>query len=155
MTSCVSLRIGGSPPGNRRARRRIFAKPERVQELVNEAPEWAHGGGSHSTAGSSQSGAGTAGSCFIEGELPSAVKVSTRCRSIRASAWAAGKPTLLFQRGYVAAHIQTVAMATYDVSPDGKRFLVIKPSEEELLPRSLNVVLNWTDELVRRVPSGK
>jgi hypothetical protein len=39
----------------------------------------------------------------------------------------------------------------YDVAPDG-RFLVIKPSADEVAPARLNVVLNWTDELTRRVP---
>jgi hypothetical protein len=41
----------------------------------------------------------------------------------------------------------------YDVAPT-ERFLMIKPSEEELKPSQLKVVLNWVDELARRVPSG-
>ncbi|SRR6266542_1716987 len=39
------------------------------------------------------------------------------------------------------------------VAPDG-RFLMIKPSEEEQASPRLNVVLNWVDELTRRVPTG-
>jgi hypothetical protein len=44
----------------------------------------------------------------------------------------------------------------WDISPDGKRFLMIKPpgiqasaSEE---PRKIIVVLNWLEELKQRVP---
>ena len=42
---------------------------------------------------------------------------------------------------------------TYDVSPDGKRFLMIKEAPEESSPSRLVVVLNWTEELKRRVPA--
>ena len=33
----------------------------------------------------------------------------------------------------------------YDVSPDGKRFLMIR-RDEGSVPRQLNVILNWSDE---------
>ena len=59
-----------------------------------------------------------------------------------------GKPVRLFEGRYVATFLD------YDVAPDG-RFLMIKPSEDEQAPPRLNVVLNWTDELARRVPKGK
>ena len=36
----------------------------------------------------------------------------------------------------------------YDISPDGKRFLMVKLSSED----DLHVVLNWTQELLERVP---
>jgi hypothetical protein len=42
---------------------------------------------------------------------------------------------------------------TYDVSPDGQRFLMIQPIEEEAPPTQINVVLNWAEELKRRVPA--
>ena len=42
----------------------------------------------------------------------------------------------------------------YDVAPDG-RLLMIRPGVEELAPPDLHVVLNWVDELKRRVPSPK
>jgi hypothetical protein len=32
---------------------------------------------------------------------------------------------------------------------------MVKMGEDELAPPRLNVVLNWVDELVRRVPIGK
>jgi hypothetical protein len=42
----------------------------------------------------------------------------------------------------------------YDVSPDGKRFLMLKPSESAEAATQINVVLNWFEELKRRVPAG-
>jgi hypothetical protein len=40
------------------------------------------------------------------------------------------------------------------VSPDGQRFLTIKTIEQEAPPTQINVVLNWAEELKRRVPAG-
>jgi len=43
----------------------------------------------------------------------------------------------------------------YDVSPDGQRFLMLKPVEQEQATLTqINVVLNWTEELKRLVPTG-
>jgi hypothetical protein len=43
----------------------------------------------------------------------------------------------------------------YDVSLDGQRFLMVKPSEQaQAGPTQINVVLNWFEELKRRVPTG-
>ena len=67
--------------------------------------------------------------------------------------FAAGKPRMLFEGPYLptAATIQN-----YDVSPDGQRFLMLKPSESAgAAPTQINVVLNWFEELKRRVPPGK
>jgi hypothetical protein len=43
----------------------------------------------------------------------------------------------------------------YDVTPDGRRFLMMKDSTAEARrdPRSMVVVLNWAEELKRRVPA--
>ena len=44
----------------------------------------------------------------------------------------------------------------YDVSPDGRRFLMIKPvvgTEQGDTPPSIVVVQNWTEELKRLVPT--
>ena len=44
----------------------------------------------------------------------------------------------------------------YDVSPDGQRFLMLKPSEQaQAAPTQINVVLNWFEELKQKVPTGK
>jgi eukaryotic-like serine/threonine-protein kinase len=65
----------------------------------------------------------------------------------------AAKPKLLFE-----AHYETglyPSFPSYDVSPDGQRFLMIKPSEQESAATQINVVLNWSEDLKRRVPTGK
>ena len=47
-------------------------------------------------------------------------------------------------------------IANYDVSPDGQRFLMIKPVEQKQAgPTQINVVLNWFEELKQKVPTGK
>jgi Tol biopolymer transport system component len=43
---------------------------------------------------------------------------------------------------------------SYDVSPDGKHFLMIR-RDPVSTPHQLNVILNWSDELDRLVPIGK
>jgi len=64
----------------------------------------------------------------------------------------AGRPRMLFEKRYEAAPAPIV---NYDVSPDGQRFLMIKPvDQEEAAPTQINVVLNWFEELKRRVPVG-
>ena len=40
----------------------------------------------------------------------------------------------------------------YDVAPDGKRFLMIRPDDTERQPPTVTVVMNWFSELERRVP---
>jgi serine/threonine protein kinase/Tol biopolymer transport system component len=62
--------------------------------------------------------------------------------------FSAGKPAVLFQGTYVRNVLD------YDVAPDG-RFLMMKPSDAELAPPELHVVLNWIDELTRRVPAAQ
>jgi Tol biopolymer transport system component len=65
----------------------------------------------------------------------------------------AGKPKVLFEGPY---QLLGVANPNYDVSPDGQRFLMLKPSESaEAAPTQINVVLNWFEELKQKVPAGK
>jgi Tol biopolymer transport system component len=67
--------------------------------------------------------------------------------------FAAGKPRLLFEGKYVPTPLTN---PNYDVSPDGQRFLMVKPSEQEqAAPTQINVVLNWFEELKQKVPVGK
>ena len=67
--------------------------------------------------------------------------------------FSAGKPKVLFEGQYLRTPGQS---PNYDVSRDGKRFLMLKPSDSaEAAPTQINVVLNWFEELKRRVPSGK
>ena len=49
-----------------------------------------------------------------------------------------------------------VPLHNFDVSPDGQRFLMLKPVEQEQVATTqINVVLNWFEELKRLVPVGK
>jgi hypothetical protein len=64
---------------------------------------------------------------------------------------ATAKPVVLFQGRYVAG---PAGVPGYDVTPDGQRFIMVKPGEDELAPLRLNVVVNWADELARRVPTS-
>jgi serine/threonine-protein kinase len=68
-------------------------------------------------------------------------------------------PRILF-RGLYASYVARVwgqiENNPWDISPDGKRFLMMKevgntPSEATG-PRKINIVLNWTEELKQRVP---
>ena len=56
-------------------------------------------------------------------------------------------PKVLFEGDYI-----NVGGLSYDVSPDGQRFLLLKGSEESTAQTQLNVVTNWFEELKRLVP---
>ncbi|MGB2888252.1 MAG: protein kinase [Candidatus Acidiferrales bacterium] len=67
--------------------------------------------------------------------------------------FAAGTPRMLFEGRYEPTPFP---IDNYDVSHDGQRFLMLKPSEQaQAAPTQINVVLNWFEELKRRVPTGK
>jgi hypothetical protein len=67
----------------------------------------------------------------------------------------AGKPRQLFEGSYVLASGGYVR-ANYDVSPDGRRFLMLKRVDRKSAPLTqINVVLNWSDELKRLVPAPR
>jgi Tol biopolymer transport system component len=71
----------------------------------------------------------------------------------RQPSFTASKPRVLFEGPYIPAPGTT---PNYDVSADGQRFLMIKPAKTaEGAPTQINVVLNWFEELKRRVPPGK
>jgi serine/threonine-protein kinase len=64
--------------------------------------------------------------------------------------FAAGRPRPLFTGNYVLA---PTTFPNYDVSRDGRRFLMIQPSTRaDATPAQIVVVLNWFDELKRVVP---
>jgi serine/threonine-protein kinase len=64
---------------------------------------------------------------------------------------AAGDARELFRRPY-ATGFNGFVRANYDVSPDGERFLMLKPVEREPLTQ-IKVVLNWDEVLRRLVPA--
>jgi serine/threonine-protein kinase len=65
-----------------------------------------------------------------------------------------GTPKALFRSIYVGP--STTAGTPWDISPDGKRFLMIKEPGSAASAggglRRINIVLNWLDELKQRVP---
>jgi Tol biopolymer transport system component/tRNA A-37 threonylcarbamoyl transferase component Bud32 len=67
--------------------------------------------------------------------------------------FAAGTPRMLFEGRYELAPFPST---NYDVSPDGQRFLMLKPTDQaQAAPTQINVVLNWFEELKQKVPTGK
>jgi serine/threonine-protein kinase len=69
------------------------------------------------------------------------------------TAWNAGTPMKLLERGYYTP--SGYVGRTYDVSPDGQRFLMIKAPETDAgaAPPALIVVQHWDEELKRLVPT--
>jgi Tol biopolymer transport system component len=66
--------------------------------------------------------------------------------------FASGKPRMLFEGQYSPA---PGATPNYDVSPDGQRFLMLKPVEQAQAATQIVVVQNWFEELKQKVPTGK
>ena len=63
----------------------------------------------------------------------------------------AGRPRMLFEGPYW----NTTPGRGYDVSPDGRRFLMIPGAEPEPVDATHGiVVLNWFEELKRLAPTG-
>jgi serine/threonine protein kinase/Tol biopolymer transport system component len=84
---------------------------------------------------------------YRSGNKMMAVDISTQ------PSFAAGKPRVLFEGPYSPTPLTT---PNYDVSPDGQRFLMLKPTEQgEAARTQINVVLNWFEELKQKVPSGR
>ena len=64
----------------------------------------------------------------------------------------AGKPKVLFEGPYLPTPL---TYPNYDVSPDGQRFLMLKPVEQaQTALTQINVVMNWFEELKQKVPTG-
>ena len=65
-----------------------------------------------------------------------------------------GTPKALFRSMCVGSIIGEGT--AWDISPDGKRFLMIKEPQPTPSaasgPRKINIVLNWLEELKQRVP---
>ncbi len=65
-----------------------------------------------------------------------------------------GKPEVLFE--LEGRYLTASPGHNYDISLDGQRFLMITEGEQnETTPAEIIVVLNWFEELKRRVPTGK
>ncbi len=70
------------------------------------------------------------------------------------SGFSASTPRQLLDQAYVSDAVAN-STRTYDVSSDGRRFLMIKasPSTTRARDPEVVVVLNWTEELKRLVPT--
>ena len=64
-------------------------------------------------------------------------------------ALSAGRARRLFARPY---EVSSALWPDYDVSADGRRFLLVKTIESFDAPAQINVVLDWSEELKRLVP---
>jgi len=60
----------------------------------------------------------------------------------------AGTPWILFEGPYL-----NVAGVSYDLAPDG-RFLLLEENYKQPTTTQLQVILNWSEEVKRRVPVG-
>ncbi|MBI4480621.1 MAG: protein kinase [Acidobacteria bacterium] len=77
---------------------------------------------------------------YRSGDRMMAVDITT------APTFSAGQPRQLFEAR---------SLAISSVSPDGQRFLATQPVEPEQPATQINVVLNWFEELKRRVPAAR
>lgn len=65
-----------------------------------------------------------------------------------APAFRAGTPETLFE----SVDLQSAWGRSYDVAPDGQRFLITVTREQPTAPAQMIFVQNWTEELKRIVP---
>ena len=90
---------------------------------------------------------------YLSGHSPSPVTVMTvAVQAVKT--FSAGAPAKVFEGPFLAS--QNIVGRSYDVSPDGQRFLMIKElprAIDDVVPSSLTVVLNWFDELKRIAPA--
>jgi serine/threonine-protein kinase len=81
---------------------------------------------------------------YRNGEKMMAIAISTE------PDFTAQKPTLSFEGRYLQEGVSQCSL--YDVSPDGRHFVMVQP-EERSTPTQINVVINWFEELKRLVPT--
>jgi eukaryotic-like serine/threonine-protein kinase len=71
--------------------------------------------------------------------------------------WTAGMPTKIIESAYFGG-MSNSSPRTYDVSPDGQRFLMLKRTTSQdppATPARIVIVQNWMEELKRLVPHGR
>jgi hypothetical protein len=66
------------------------------------------------------------------------------------SAFSATRPRLLFTVSFA----RDVNRVNYDISPDGERFVMLNPGEQDLPATQISILQNWFDELKRIVPTN-
>ena len=60
-----------------------------------------------------------------------------------------------FSAGLPKPLFELTNLTDYDVAPDGKRFVFIRTGGEDAAPRSFAVIVNWFDDLKRRMSAEK
>jgi len=83
---------------------------------------------------------------YRDGSSVLAVSVDT------SSAFTSGEPQVLFTGPYYRT--SPVLGHTYDVTPDGQKFVMIRESEMDTAGSEIIVIQNWSEELKRQVPTG-
>ena len=83
---------------------------------------------------------------YRNGDRMMAVRVVTEPR------FSASMPETLFEKASLSEGSAEGGSRTYDVSPDGQRFLMVERGDES---GELHVVLNWLEELEARVPGAR
>jgi Tol biopolymer transport system component len=91
---------------------------------------------------------------YRNGEATMAVPVETE------PTFNPGKPVALFRGAYSSIGLSAIGIhyTLWDIHPDGNRFLMMKPAavtgdeSEPAIPRKINVVMNWFEELKDRAP---
>ncbi|NOT28130.1 MAG: hypothetical protein HOP16_18770 [Acidobacteria bacterium] len=73
----------------------------------------------------------------------------------RGASWVATTPTLIVKEGYFTNPSSTTSGRMYDISSDGRRFLMIKNSDANPpgAARQIIVVQHFDQELKRLVPA--
>ena len=66
------------------------------------------------------------------------------------STWTATPPIKILEPGYWSS--DALIGRQYDVSPDGKRFLVVTPPKDNAGPPDIVVIQHWDEELKSLVP---
>jgi eukaryotic-like serine/threonine-protein kinase len=87
---------------------------------------------------------------YRNGTKMMAVAVSTQ------PAFQAGRPQLLWEGDYMfgpssGCGLKGTTTTSYDVSPDGRRFLMIRETDQKMYATKIVVVLNWVEELKRKM----
>ena len=87
---------------------------------------------------------------YRSGTKMMAVAVSTQL------SFQAGRPQLLWEGDYMfgpssGCGIKGTTTTSYDVSPDGQRFLMISETDQQMYATKIVVVLNWVEELKRKM----
>jgi serine/threonine-protein kinase len=93
---------------------------------------------------------------YMSGASPDPIRLM-RVTVQTGDTFSAGTPERLFEGRYFASTSPGARGRTYDVMPDGKRFVIVKDAAPASAPSSaapFSVVLNFFDEL-RRVAPGK